>query len=181
MKLYLSGPMTGIPEFNYPEFRKYAKNLRDLGFDVFDPSECFDGLTNLPKSVYMRKDIEAVLQADKVLVLQDWEKSSGARLEVEVANECGIPVQSVDIFLKDPTNTEPLTIKIQNKDTIYRHIEKEVHYKVLKEIENYVDNLGISYISDPLTADLVYTLSSLLENTEVCNKTQKLYEDTGLF
>jgi hypothetical protein len=74
-----------------------------------------------------------------------------------------------------------LTIKIQNKDTVYRHIEKEVHYKVLKEIENYVDNLGISYISDPLTADLVYSLSSLLENTEVCNKTQKSYEDTPLF
>lgn len=181
MKLYLSGPMTGLPQFNYPEFRKYAKKLRDLGFDVFDPSECFDGATDLPKSIYMRKDIEAVLQSDKVLVLRGWEKSSGARLEVEIANECGIPVQNVDIFLEDPTSTESLIIELKNEDIIYRHIEKEVREKIAKEINTVVDKLGITEISESFVAGLFYSLTYVLEDTKVYNKIQKSYVDTPLF
>lgn len=101
--IYLSGPMTGYPEFNYPAFRKAAKVLRDYGFKVFDPSECFGGDTTLTKEVYMKTDIKAVLEADLVVTLEGWEDSSGAKLEVEVAQACGIPVTSYDRFI---TSTE---------------------------------------------------------------------------
>ena len=90
--IYLSGPMTGLPEYNYPAFREASKKLRDFGQVVFDPSEAFEGKTDLPKEVYMRKDIEMLLQADVVALLEGWEESKGAQLEVEVARQCGIPV-----------------------------------------------------------------------------------------
>jgi hypothetical protein len=97
--IYLSGPMTGYPEFNYPAFRKAATVLRMQGLEVFDPSECFDGDQGLSKEVYMREDIAAVLKASIVVVLDGWEQSPGARLEVEVAKAIGVPVESYTDFV----------------------------------------------------------------------------------
>jgi hypothetical protein len=97
--IYLSGPMTGYPDFNYPAFRKAATVLRMQGLEVFDPSECFDGDQGLSKEVYMREDIAAVLKASIVVVLDGWEQSSGARLEVEVAKAIGVPVESYTDFV----------------------------------------------------------------------------------
>ena len=98
--IYLSGPMTGIPDYNYPAFRAASKTLRDFGHVVFDPSEAFEGRTDLPKEVYMRKDIEMLLQANVVALLEGWESSKGAQLEVEVAKQCGIPVRLLSDLLK---------------------------------------------------------------------------------
>ena len=97
--IYLSGPMTGYPDFNYPAFRKATTFLRMQGLEVFDPSECFDGDQGLSKEVYMREDIAAVLKASIVVVLDGWEQSPGARLEVEVAKAIGIPVESYTNFV----------------------------------------------------------------------------------
>jgi hypothetical protein len=38
MLIYVAGPMTGLPDFNYPAFRAAAAELREAGFDVEDPS-----------------------------------------------------------------------------------------------------------------------------------------------
>lgn len=98
--IYISGPMTGYPDFNYPAFRNATRVLRFQGLEVFDPSECFDGDQGLPKETYMRKDIEAVLASTLVVTLDGWEQSSGARLEVEVAKACGIRVQSYNEYIE---------------------------------------------------------------------------------
>jgi hypothetical protein len=97
--IYLSGPMTGYPDFNYPAFRKAASIFRMNGLEVFDPSECFDGDQTLSKETYMREDITAVLKATLVVTLDGWEQSSGARLEVEVAKAIGVPVKSYNEFI----------------------------------------------------------------------------------
>lgn len=39
MKVYVAGPMRGIPEFNFPAFNLAAKNLRADGHVVFNPAE----------------------------------------------------------------------------------------------------------------------------------------------
>lgn len=90
--VYLSGPMTGIPEFNCPSFKDAAKRYREKGYDVLDPSENFSGDTGRPRRDYMRADIQFVLDADAVAVLPGWQGSAGARLEVAIARELGIPI-----------------------------------------------------------------------------------------
>ena len=82
--------------------------LRSFGQIVFDPSEAFEGRTDLPKEIYMRKDIEELLKADVIALLQGWELSTGAQLEVEVAKQCGIPIRLLEelvategVFLDD--------------------------------------------------------------------------------
>ena len=37
--VYIAGPMTGIPEFNYPLFNATAKALRATGVEVRNPAE----------------------------------------------------------------------------------------------------------------------------------------------
>lgn len=90
MRLYVSGPMTGIVDFNYPAFAAATSKLRDAGHDVVDPSEALGGEQGHSWEEYLRKDLADVLTVDGVALLQGWQGSRGARLEVFVAGEVGI-------------------------------------------------------------------------------------------
>jgi hypothetical protein len=95
-KVYLSGPMTGIPEFNYPAFTCAAAKLRDSGMQVFNPAESFSGDTTKPYDAYMREDIRALLDVEAVYVLDGWEKSTGAVTEVLTALSLNLPIFDMD-------------------------------------------------------------------------------------
>lgn len=89
MKLYLSGPMTGVPEFNIPEFARVAALLRAEGHDVSNPGELgiFVGWEWVD---YLRLDLRLLLDCEAVATLPGWEKSRGASLEVHVATSLGM-------------------------------------------------------------------------------------------
>lgn len=90
--VYISGPMSGHPDFNFPAFERAAKTLRAQGFIVISPHENFGEATHFGRKHYMRADIMNVLQADWVCVLAGWMLSKGAKLEVLIAHELGLPV-----------------------------------------------------------------------------------------
>jgi len=100
MKLYLAGPMTGYESFNFPEFHKQAAILRQQGHEVWSPAEHdidvdgFDPDKDESKSMdyYMQRDLPAVCAADAVAVLNGWERSDGACLEVYVGQYVGKPI-----------------------------------------------------------------------------------------
>lgn len=98
--VYLSGPMTGLPEFNVPAFMAAALRLRTEGHEVFNPAESFGGRLDLPRDEYFRKDFEELVRVANnggyVVVLPGWEKSRGATLEVLAAAEMGIRVMTLD-------------------------------------------------------------------------------------
>ena len=110
--IYLSGPMTGHAGYNYPAFHAAAADLRLRGFAVINPAENEGGRIDLPRAAYMRLDIESVLRADLVVVLSGWRGSRGARLEVEIAREIGIPI------LAYPHLDEPQHASILDEATV---------------------------------------------------------------
>ena len=90
--IYISGPMRGVPDYNYPAFDNAARELRKCGYAVLNPAENFGGVDNYVRETYMRLDYYHVLQAEHVWVLPNWSQSDGARAEVLVALDCGIPI-----------------------------------------------------------------------------------------
>ncbi len=108
MKFYISGPMRGLAEFNFPEFRGAAKVLRKMGHEVFSPVErdeedgfnpkglCgFEDLSKLDFNLAeaLHNDLYAILfDVDAVVVLTGWENSKGAQAEVATARAVGKPI-----------------------------------------------------------------------------------------
>ena len=106
-KIYLSGKMTGEPEYNHPLFNRKAKELRALGFEVFNPAENDGGTTDKKRSFYLREDIRELLDCDTVMVLAGWRKSKGALLEVNIARELELQIITEDFnCLSDETICE---------------------------------------------------------------------------
>jgi hypothetical protein len=92
MKVYLSGPMSGYPDHNYPAFHEAALRLRKLGYTVVNPAEF---LVNEGKTweACLRYDLDQLLNCGAVATLDGWQESRGARLEVHVATELGMSVK----------------------------------------------------------------------------------------
>jgi hypothetical protein len=105
MIYYLSGPMTGLPDYNRPAFNEAAAELRSHGFTVWNPAEEFDATSIYPRKIYIRKDIEALLKCDAIVMLDGWENSAGAKLELDIAKELELPI----FFMR--TNTEELPVE----------------------------------------------------------------------
>lgn len=96
MRYYLSGPMTGRPDFNYPAFNKAAEILRAHGLEIVNPAENFEGDDSLPREVYMAKDVRDLMTCDAIILLPDWHTSKGARLELEIADQIGLEILQLD-------------------------------------------------------------------------------------
>lgn len=111
MKFYVAGPMTGIPEFNFPAFNAAATSLRADGHFVFNPAERdierHDGVDisrgNVNGDVdkcaaehgFSLRDALAddtafiCKEADAIAMLPGWENSKGARAEWALAIALG--------------------------------------------------------------------------------------------
>ena len=102
MKVYVSGPMTGYPEFNYPAFEDACKRLRAVGYEVVSPHEVnpADG-TEHSWEWYLRRDIIALMDCDNIVVLPGWEQSKGARVETELGGVLGMSVLPLASLVED--------------------------------------------------------------------------------
>lgn len=89
--IYISGPMTGLPDLNFPAFNAAARMLRDLGHDVRNPAEVGEEPGKSWED-YMRKDLRLLCDCTHIYLLPGWEKSKGAHLELHIAHRLGMEV-----------------------------------------------------------------------------------------
>lgn len=113
MKVFIAGPMTGIPHFNHPAFHEAEALLKSDGHIVFSPAGMDDVVygpkfasTNLNgdeqegaenfgynRRTAMASGISFIcLDADCVVLLPGWQRSRGALAEKAVAESLSIPV-----------------------------------------------------------------------------------------
>jgi len=91
MKYYLAGPMTGLPDDNFPAFAEAAARLRDLGYVIHSPAE--DGrVEGWGWNDYMRRGLTALLTCQGIIMLPNSGSSRGACLEKRLAIELCITV-----------------------------------------------------------------------------------------
>ena len=88
---YVSGPMSGLPDLNFPAFHAAAKYLRFRGVEVVNPAE-FGEEPGKSWADYMRKDIAALMRCNCIVMLPGWKKSKGAKLERFIAKALGFVV-----------------------------------------------------------------------------------------
>ena len=93
-RIYLSGPMTGMMDFNFPAFYGETLRLMNLGYEVVNPAEINDAGVTWHEC--MRRDLKAMLDCDTLALLPGWENSQGAHLEMHVAHRCGIRIVRAD-------------------------------------------------------------------------------------
>lgn len=90
--VYISGPMTGRPGYNYAAFREAAERWRRAGWTVCNPAENFNGRDDLPRQDYMRADVALLPQCSAIALLPGWEESRGARMELLIAQAMQLEV-----------------------------------------------------------------------------------------
>ena len=111
-RLYVAGPMTGLPDYNYPAFDGAAALLAERGYPVENPAEneqLFKDRVGPPHyTEYLRAGLGGggvlhrraqLLRCDGVATLEGWWNSAGARWEVQTAGMLGLEVRPVAEWL----------------------------------------------------------------------------------
>ena len=116
MKIYLAGPMRGIPHFNHPAFHQWTAHLRGQGHEVFSPAEhdakAFgDIATDNPtgdetkangfsRRAALAADMTWICaNADAIALMPGWALSSGACAEKALGLALGLEI----IYLAEPS------------------------------------------------------------------------------
>lgn len=92
MSTYIAGPMTGLPEFNYPAFNYVAEQLRAKGIDVENPAENVCPHDDPTWQDWMRLGIAQLIRCDEIVLLPNWRHSPGAVMERYIAVNLGMRV-----------------------------------------------------------------------------------------
>lgn len=91
MKVYISGPITGIPYDNKEAFAQMEEFLISQRHEPLNPH-------NLPHDhdksweSHMREDIKALCDCDEIVMIHGWNRSAGAQLELLIARSLGMKV-----------------------------------------------------------------------------------------
>jgi len=99
-KIYLSGPMMGIPDNNAPAFNAAAAQLRAMGYTVVSPVELdAPDASSSTLEQYLRRDLKIMLDCDGIVFLDGYINSKGAMLQAFVAHKLGMPDARFSDFL----------------------------------------------------------------------------------
>lgn len=93
-RVYVAGPMSGLPDLNYPAFNETAARLRAKGWHVENPAENPEPHVDVGChwTAYMRMGISQLMTCHAIYLLPGWEQSKGAALEYLIAQRLGIKV-----------------------------------------------------------------------------------------
>lgn len=84
--LFLSGKMTGLPDYGTAAFNHWERFFRAQGKLVMNPA-CLP--KDLPPESYMPITLAMLDQCDEVFMLPGWADSPGAMIERNYAIKCG--------------------------------------------------------------------------------------------
>ena len=106
MRAYLSGPMHGFPDNNFPAFYAAERVLRRRGWEVINPARLDEenpapaGMSySQGRRFFMDRDLNIIMTemwaefGDTMFVLPGWTQSPGAMAEVSLAHSLGMKVR----------------------------------------------------------------------------------------
>jgi hypothetical protein len=89
-KVFISGKIKGVPEYNAPAFKSAEEQLTAQGHAVFNPVKLHPAdPTMFDAEDYLHCCFSMIDRCDTVYFLSSWSESPGARLELDYAIEHG--------------------------------------------------------------------------------------------
>jgi hypothetical protein len=101
MIVYVSGPISGMPDNNRDAFSSIMWELTSRGHYVINPVQKGEELWGLlgrepTKEEYMKEDLKLLLECHAIFMLKGWSASVGACTERMVAEAIGIMILEED-------------------------------------------------------------------------------------
>lgn len=95
-KIYISGPMTGYDDMNFPAFYEMENKLKNyIDVEVVNPAKVShlaeEKYKNPSYFDYLREDFRVLLDCDAVVMLTGWKESRGCMAELALAKALSIP------------------------------------------------------------------------------------------
>lgn len=108
-RIYIAGPMRGIPKYNYPTFDRVAGTLRKQGAEAVSPAdldrEAGFNIDDLPgdwdwnglppgwdMNGVIERDLKALKECAAIWMLDGWQNSVGATAEYHLAKWLGLNI-----------------------------------------------------------------------------------------
>lgn len=98
VKVYVAGPMTGLPQLNRSAFFAAEAYLLGQGARVMNPAVLPDGWAH---DAYIRIAIPMLMECEAVAFLPGWQQSKGARQEFTRAHAFGLVLLQLDFAALD--------------------------------------------------------------------------------
>ena len=93
-RIYIAGPMTGLPDSNYAAFNDAAARLRKRCWHVENPAEnpAPHVEAHCNWTAYMRMGISQLMTCHAIYLLPGWQQSPGASAEYFIAQRLGLTI-----------------------------------------------------------------------------------------
>jgi hypothetical protein len=93
MRIYISGKISGLDyEVAKGYFDLVEEKLRTAGHVPINPCNIVPPNPNPDWKAYMVADIEALMNCDAIIMLENWRDSKGAKIEHAIAEHLGLSV-----------------------------------------------------------------------------------------
>ena len=124
-RIYIAGPMSGLPDNNYPDFHDAAARLRKRCWHVENPAEKPAPHVDAACSwtAYMRMGISQLMTCHAIYLLPGWQQSPGASAEYFIAQRrLGLTVY--EHALQDDVMAEQLQA-LANQSHLPKHTQNK--------------------------------------------------------
>lgn len=99
MRIYISGPITGIPGQNRENFKKAQEIIESKGHEAVNPLDISDKMdAGLAWIEYLLPCLDALSECDAYTMFDRWAYSDGVRIERSFAMHLGIPYSNIALI-----------------------------------------------------------------------------------
>lgn len=157
--VYISGPMRGYPDHNYPAFNDAQALLEAYDYHVVNPAANFDGRMDLDQETYLRVDVGVMAEkCNAIYFLPGWQNSAGARLEWQIARSLGFMfvnplLEGDDTDVSDPVEYE--------SSTIVRNGERQQNYGHPNQDFQRTAGMWTAFLAHKLQPGAVITMEEM--------------------
>ena len=91
MRVYISGPITGVKNFE-ENFKKAAERMAKNGHKVVNPAAVNDVFLDGTYEEYMQINLSLLAMCDAIYMMKGWQQSKGANREYGFAKAAGMTI-----------------------------------------------------------------------------------------